>query len=71
MEDLLLKLGHKIKYERKKRKISQQDLAELSKLSIQSISTLENGANNIKFTNLYKITNALGLHLGDFSDFKL
>jgi transcriptional regulator with XRE-family HTH domain len=70
-QDILLKLGHKIKYERKKRKISQQNLAELSNLSVQSISTLENGINNIKFTNLYKITNALELNMGDFSEFKL
>lgn len=70
-DDLLLKLGYKIKYERLKRKLSQEDLAELVGLSPQSISTLESGRSNLKFTNLYNIAKALDLNLGDFSDFKL
>ena len=70
-QDLLLKLGYKIKYERLKRKISQEKLAEMVNLSPQAISTLESGLSNVKFANLYKIAKALELDLGDFSDFKL
>jgi transcriptional regulator with XRE-family HTH domain len=70
-DEILLKLGHKIKYERSKRNLSQQELAEIVGLSAQSIATLETGKTNVKFTNLYNIAKALNLNLGDFSDFKL
>lgn len=70
-DDLLLKLGQKIRYERMKKKLSQEALAELSNLSMTSISKLETGNNNIKFTSLYRVAKALDLDLGDFSDFKL
>lgn len=70
-ENILLKLGQKIRYERMKRKLSQEDLAELVNLSKQSISAIETGVTNVKFTNLYNIVKALDINLGDFSDFKL
>lgn len=69
--ELLLKLGQKIRYERIKKNLSQDELAELVGLSKQSISALETGVSNLKFTNLYSIAKALDLNLGDFSDFKL
>lgn len=69
--DILLKLGQKIRYERIKKNLSQDDLADLVGLSKQSISALETGVSNLKFTNLYNIAKALNLDLGDFSDFKL
>ena len=37
----LIKLGQKIKFERIKRNISQEQLAELSNLSIHGISNIE------------------------------
>ncbi|MEI8129590.1 MAG: helix-turn-helix transcriptional regulator [bacterium] len=70
-EDLLLKLGQKIRYERMKQNLSQETLADLADLSMTSISLLETGSSNIKFLSLYKIAKALDLNLGDFSDFKL
>jgi len=70
-KELLLKLGHKIRHERIKKNLSQEELAELVDLSKQSISALETGVSNLKFTNLYNIAKALDLNLGDFSDFKL
>ena len=70
-KDLLLKLGQKIRYERMKQNLSQEALADLADLSMTSISLLETGTSNIKFLSLYKIAKALGLNLGDFSDFKL
>lgn len=71
MDEILLKLGHKIKYERKKRNLSQEDLAEMTGLNGRTISSLERGVANITFKNLYAIAKALNLNLGDFSDFKL
>lgn len=70
-EEILLKLGNKIRYERMKQNLSQEDLAELIGLSTPSISTLEKGTSNIKFTTFYKIVKALNLDLSDFLDFKL
>lgn len=69
--DLLLKLGLKIRYERMKKNLSQEDLAELVGLSPTSISSIETGISNLKFLSLYKIAKALDLNLGDFSNFKL
>lgn len=54
-----------------KQNLSQEDLAELIGLSAPSISTLEKGTSNIKFTTFYKIVKALNLDLNDFLDFKL
>lgn len=70
-DEILLKLGQKIRYERVKRKLSQESLAELAGLCTQSISTLEAGINNVRFITFYKIVKVLDLDLGDFSDFKL
>lgn len=69
--ETLLKLGQKIRFERMKRNISQEELAEMVDLSATSISAIETGVSNLKFTNLYSIAKALDLDLGDFSDFKL
>lgn len=70
-DGILLKLGQKIRYERLKRNLSQEDLVELVGISKQTIGAIENGASNVMFTNLYKIAKALDMDLGDFSDFKL
>ncbi len=45
--EILLKLGNKIRYERMKRNLSQEGLAELIGLSIPSIRTMEKGTSNI------------------------
>lgn len=70
-DEILLKLGNKIRYERMKKNLSQEALAELAGMSMTAISLLETGTSNIKFTTFYKIVKALNLDLGDFSDFKL
>ncbi len=70
-DELLFKLGYKIKYERMKKGISQEELAELTELNVRTISKLERGLANITFKNLCNIAKVLNLNLGDFSDFKL
>jgi XRE family transcriptional regulator, regulator of sulfur utilization len=70
-DNLLLKLGNKIRYERMKRNLSQENLAELIGLSTPSVSNLERGVTNIKFTTFYNIVKALDLDLKDLLDFKL
>ncbi|MDR1168137.1 MAG: helix-turn-helix domain-containing protein [Heliobacteriaceae bacterium] len=71
MEDVLLKLGSKIRYERLKRKMSQEKLAELANLNMRTISIVENGQNSVKFITIYKIAEAFGLEINDLVNFKL
>ena len=67
----LLKLGQKIRFERTKRNLSQDDLEELSGVSRRTISDLERGITDIRYTNLLQLANALKLELHKLLDFKL
>lgn len=71
MEDkeLLLKLGNKIRYERVRRHLSQEKLAELANLNMRSISTIECGTTDVKFTTLNKIADALGVDVKTLVEF--
>lgn len=60
-DDRLLQLGQKIRYERLKRKFSQEDLEEKSSVSRRTISEIERGNADIRYTNLYQIAEAFGL----------
>ncbi len=73
MEDteLLLKLGNKIRYERVRRHLSQEKLAELANINMRSVSTIECGTTDVKFTTLNKIADALGVELKNLVEFKL
>lgn len=70
-DDRLLQLGQKIRYERLKRKFSQEDLEEKSSVSRRTISEIERGNADIRYTNLYQITEAFGLKISELLDFKL
>jgi transcriptional regulator with XRE-family HTH domain len=70
-DKLLKKMGHIIKFKRIEDDISQEKLAEITGLSVQSISAIENGLSNIKFKNLYTISHALDLDIGVFSKLDL
>ncbi len=67
----LIKLGQKIAFERKKRNLSQEQLAELSNISTHGISNIENGKTNIKYTNLLQISNAFEMRVCELLDFNL
>ena len=67
----LLELGNKIKFERAKRNISQEKLAELANLSIRTISDIERGITDIRYTNLLQIATALDISASELLDFKL
>ena len=72
MNDIeLLKLGQKIKFERNKRKLSQEQLAELSGISIHGISNIETGKTDVKYTNLLSIAKAFDMHISVLLDFNL
>lgn len=67
----LLELGNKIRLERMKRDISQEKLAEMANLSIRTISDIERGITDIRYTNLLQIAEAFNLSLSELLNFKL
>ncbi len=67
----LLALGHKIKFERTQRQLSQEELAEQADLSQHGISDIECGASDPKYTTLLQISKAFNMTLSELFDFKL
>ena len=67
----LLELDNKIRFERMKRGISQEKLAELANISIRTISDIERGITDIRYTNLLQIAEAFQLTLSQLLDFRL
>lgn len=67
----LIKLGQKIKFERTKREMSQEQLAELSNISIHGVSNIETGKADVKYTNLLRIAKAFDLRVCELLDFSL
>lgn len=65
MSDLVKKIGLKIRFERMKRGLSQEKLAEMANLHKNSISFIERGETVATVTTLEQIANALGI---DFVD---
>lgn len=70
-DDRLLQLGQKIRYERVKRGLSQEDLEEKSSVSRRTISEIERGNADIRYTNLYQIAAAFSISISEMLDFKL
>lgn len=56
-------LGTKIREERKRQSILQQDLADLSGVSCRFLSDLENGKPTVEFERVLKVLRALGITL--------
>ena len=61
----------KIRYERIKRELNQEDLEEKSKVSRRTISEIERGNADIRYTNLYQIAEAFNIKISELVDFKL
>lgn len=66
-----LKLGYKIKFERSKKKLSQMDLSLKTGLTTRSLSRIECGIIDPKFSTLIKISEALEIDLFELLNFKL
>ena len=66
----LLELGNKIRLERLKREFSQEQLAEKANLSLRTISDIERGITDIRYTNLLQIALAFDLTMSELLDFK-
>ena len=61
--DKLLILGQRIRFERLKKGLSQEELAEKTDLSRSAISCIECGVNDPKYTTLLKIAEALEIDI--------
>lgn len=70
-DDRLLQLGQKIRYERTKRGLSQENLEEISSVSRRTISEIERGNADIRYTNLYQLAEAFNLSISELVNFKL
>lgn len=70
-DDRLLQLGQKIRYERLKKGLSQEDLEEKSLVSRRTISEIERGNADIRYTNLCQIASALEMTVSDLLKFSL
>lgn len=69
--ETMYKIGIRIRIERKKRKFSQEKLAELAGLNRNFIGMIERGETNITVVKLENIANALDIDIKDLFDFTL
>ena len=67
----LAKLGQKIKFERTKRNLSQEQLAELANISVHGLSNIETGKTDVRYTNLLQISKAFDIKINELLDFNL
>uniref|UniRef100_UPI004029FB61 helix-turn-helix domain-containing protein n=1 Tax=Candidatus Stercorousia sp. TaxID=3048886 RepID=UPI004029FB61 len=70
-DERLLQLGQKIRYERLKKGLSQEGLEEKSMVSRRTISEIERGNADIRYTNLLQIAEALNMSVSELLNFKL
>jgi len=65
-KNILVKFGKRVRNERIKLKISQEELAARAGVHRTYIGMIERAEKNITLTNIHKICEALGLSLSDF-----
>ena len=68
-DEILLKFAAKIRKERQKRDLSQENFAELTGFHRTYIGMLERAERNITLTNLEKIAQALNIDVKNLLDF--
>ena len=56
-------IGELIRCERKRQKILQQDLADLSGVSLHFLSNLENGKTTVEFRKVLLVLRSLGIEM--------
>lgn len=66
MDNTLIKIGQHIRHYRIEKKLTQQELAEMSDLSLPFMNQVENGHRNISLKTLIKILDSLEVSLGEF-----
>ncbi|GFE70087.1 helix-turn-helix domain-containing protein [Chroococcus sp. FPU101] len=63
--DITKQFGERVRYFRKLKKLSQDELADLCNLHRTYIGSVERGERNITLINANKIANALSVNLAD------
>jgi len=61
MDNILKEFGQKVLHYRKKKNLSQEELAELANLHRTYIGQIETGKRNIALKNIAKVAKALGV----------
>lgn len=67
-QELLVKIGLKIKQLREERNITQQDLAAACNFEKSNMSRIESGGSNLTIGTLFKISQGLDVRLTDIVD---
>ncbi len=70
MDDLKHALGQRILELRRTAGLTQEQLAEVTGLSLKHLGELERGRSNPTLASLYSIATSLGLSLSELFDFK-
>lgn len=66
--DISIAFGNKVRQERLKQRLSQEELAEKAELHRTYIGMIERAEKNITLVNMYKIAKALNIKLRDLLD---
>ena len=69
MEKLKTQFGRRLKYLRKEANLTQEQLADKTDLTIESISNIERGLFGPKFDNLEKIARAIEVEIKELFTF--
>ncbi len=64
-ETLLSRFGRRIREERMKKRLSQEELAELANVHRTYIGMIERAEKNITLSNMEKLAKALGIDVRD------
>lgn len=67
-EQLLIEFGKNVQRLRNEKGLSQEKLAELAHVHRTYIGMVERAEKNITLFNIYKIANALGVHISKLFD---
>jgi transcriptional regulator with XRE-family HTH domain len=65
-KEVLVKFGNRVKEERRKQGLSQEQLAVKAGFHRTYIGMVERAEKNVTLSSIEKITNALGFEVGDF-----
>jgi len=69
MGEILTQFGRRIRWLRRSKDMTQERLAELAKLSLQSVGEIERGRGNTTLLNIENLANALGVGVPALFDF--
>ena len=64
-KDVLVKFGQKVREERLKRKLSQEEFADIAGVHRTYIGMIERAEKNITLENIQKISKAFGLKISE------